>query len=494
MPRSMSSHSSSWIPMSSSIKLAPTEKFWASLVMTKASKPSPAPPGFSVCTTSEIISAPSAFILEWNSMQPTPSPKSISEAPEFFLTTPFDFLATSTDHTPSGTETGRQLPVARSQYLRPDGVFGSSAYHDFAPEASNFSTLAATGCPSFFIRATCFHACGVPQFEGAELPCKALAHGLIDLNHGIGNFGNTIGRRSPQIGERRPEERARLVGFLRRAAGAVHTEQHSNSRSRLFDVFRHFERREFRFLPRMVLQCFPVESQALIFFAILALKLLVEAALGFVAKHFALDHLAEERGNPQFTALVVHVFDHVRNYVPKNVEPHQINRPKRSRTRPAHGLARERVDLFYAQIHFLHQPHYVEHGKCADAVADEVRRIFRPHHALAQLHVAEVRDGFHQGWVGFRSGDEFQQPHIARRIKKVRAEPRALKVFRKSFGDLCHGKSASVGGDYRARFAYRLHLLEQRALDFEVLDNGLDNPIDIGQPFQVVIEISYGDV
>ena len=44
--------------------------------------------------TSCMMSPPSAFILEWNSMQPTPSPRSISEAPAFFFTTPFDFFAT----------------------------------------------------------------------------------------------------------------------------------------------------------------------------------------------------------------------------------------------------------------------------------------------------------------------------------------------------------------------------------------------------------------
>src|SRR5208282_1521787 len=87
-------------------------------------------------------------------MQPTPFPKSTNDAPEFFFTTPFDFLATSTDQTPAGTATDVQLPLARSKYLRPDAAFGSSAYQDFCPEASSFSTLAATGWPSFFMRAT----------------------------------------------------------------------------------------------------------------------------------------------------------------------------------------------------------------------------------------------------------------------------------------------------------------------------------------------------
>src|SRR5208282_329696 len=140
--------------MSNSIRFAPTEKFCASLVMTKASKASPGPPGFNVWRINEIMSAPRAFILEWNWMQPTPSPRSTSDAPEFFLTTALDFFATSTDQTPSGTATGCQLPVARSQCSRPEGDFGSSSYQDLFPEAKSFSTLAATGLPSFFMRAT----------------------------------------------------------------------------------------------------------------------------------------------------------------------------------------------------------------------------------------------------------------------------------------------------------------------------------------------------
>src|SRR5271157_3300656 len=87
-------------------------------------------------------------------MQATPSPRSTSDAPEFFFTTPFDFFATVTDHTPAGTSTSCQFPPASCQYLRPEAALGSSAYQDFCPAASNFSTFAATGRPSFFIRAT----------------------------------------------------------------------------------------------------------------------------------------------------------------------------------------------------------------------------------------------------------------------------------------------------------------------------------------------------
>src|SRR5579862_98452 len=108
------------------MRFAPTEKFGASFVMTNASKLSPGPPGLRDCVIRPMMSAPSEFILLWNSMHPTPSPRSTSDAPEFFFTTPFDFLATVTDQTPAGTCTGSILAGPIFQYFRPDDVLGSS--------------------------------------------------------------------------------------------------------------------------------------------------------------------------------------------------------------------------------------------------------------------------------------------------------------------------------------------------------------------------------
>src|SRR5207244_7143242 len=93
-------------------------------------------------------------------MQPTPSPKSMSDPPAFFLTTPPDFfLATSTDHTPCEAGTGLYPPPATSRYARPEAAEASSTYQDFFPAASSFSALAATGRPSFFMRPT---VCSTP--------------------------------------------------------------------------------------------------------------------------------------------------------------------------------------------------------------------------------------------------------------------------------------------------------------------------------------------
>ena len=83
--------------------------------------------------------------------------------------------------------------------------------------------------------------------------------------------------------------------------------------------------------------------------------------------------------------------------------------------RPSDGLPGEGVDFFDGEIHLLHQAHDVEHRKCADAVADEVGRVFGDDDAFAETYVAEVGDGVDGGAVGFGRGNDFQQAHVARR-------------------------------------------------------------------------------
>ena len=104
-------------------------------------------------------------------MQATPSPRSTSEAPEFFFTTPLDFLATVTDHTPAGTVTGCQLlsgqvPVlAAGRRLWIVGVPGLLARREQLLHIRR-DRLA------FFLHARDrgFDAGGIPQFERAQSP------------------------------------------------------------------------------------------------------------------------------------------------------------------------------------------------------------------------------------------------------------------------------------------------------------------------------------
>ncbi len=174
-----------------------------------------------------------------------------------------------------------------SKYLRPLAVLGSSAYQVVLPEASSFSTLAATGLPSFFMRSTVLcDAGGVPQLERAKLPVEAGLHRLVDFDDGVGDFGHAVGGVGPEIGEHVPEEEIGLV-FRGR-------DQRAQALGQIVDVLRHFEGRELGPLLLAIFEGLPVEGETL--FAVGTLLLLVEAALGLVAQPLAIEHLGEERG------------------------------------------------------------------------------------------------------------------------------------------------------------------------------------------------------
>ena len=141
----------------------------------------------------------------------------------------------------------------------------------------------------------------------------------------------------------------------------------------------------------------------------------------------------------------------------------------------------------------LHQADRVAHREGADAVGDEVRRVVRVDDGLAQAQVAEVLDGGDVGGIGVGRGDDFEQAHVARRIEEVRAEPVAAQLHRHAFDDLVDGQAAGVAGDDRVGAAMLLHLVEQRALDLEVLGDDFDDPVAVGDQGEVVVEVADGD-
>ena len=120
-------------------------------------------------------------------------------------------------------------------------------------------------------------------------------------------------------------------------------------------------------------------------------------------------------------------------------------------------MSGEGVYFLNRQSHFLHQAHDIQNRERADAIANKVGRIFGDHDTLAQQDVAEVSDGVDRGPVRLRSGNDFQQAHVARRIKEVCAKPGAAEIVGKSFRNFPNRQSARVGGDHRPGLAYGFH-------------------------------------
>ena len=324
---------------------------------------------------------------------------------------------------------------------------------------------------------------GVPQLERSHLPVEAELHGAIDFDDRVGDLANAIRGVGPEVGQSRPEKDAGFV-FRRR-------EQHLQALGQVVDRLGHLQRWELRPLRRTIFHRLPVEREDLCFAVFLVFA--VEAALGFVAEPLALQHLQEEARQHEIAALVVNVGGRIADDVSQNVEADEIGEAKRRHLRPADSGSRQRVHFFDAEVHLLHQAHDVERGECSNAIGDEVRRVFGMDHALAQVEIAEVRDGLHRGGIGVGRGDQLQQAHVARRIEEVRAEPEAAKVIGKAFDDLGHRQAAGVGGNDGAGLANGFDLAQQAALDLQVFDDGLDDPIHVGQFVKIVFEVPDGD-
>ena len=91
------------------------------------------------------------------------------------------------------------------------------------------------------------------------------------------------------------------------------------------------------------------------------------------------------------------------------------------------------------------------------------------------------------------AGNELDELHVTRRIEEMRAGPMALEIVGEAFGDLADGKAGGVGGDDGAGAAMRRNSLQQAALDGEIFGDGFDDPVGLGAPGEVVLEIADGD-
>ena len=183
----------------------------------------------------------------------------------------------------------------------------------------------------------------------------------------------------------------------------------------------------------------------------------------------------------------------LRTTCPRTSRPTRSVKPEGRHLRPADGASGQRVHFLDAEVHLLHQAHDVQRGERADAIGDEVRRVLGVHHALAEVQIAEVRDGLHRRGIGVGSGNQFQQPHVARRVEEVRAEPAAAEVVGEALDDFGDRQAAGVGGDDRSRLADGIDLAQQFALQLEVFDDRLDDPVHLGELLQVVFEVADGD-
>ena len=106
--------------------------------------------------------------------------------------------------------------------------------------------------------------------------------------------------------------------------------------------------------------------------------------------------------------------------------------------------------------------------------------------------VLMVSDGIDRCLVRFRRWNDFQQPHIARRIEEVCSKPRPAELIRKTLRNFRDRKPAGIGGYDGPGFPDGPDFPEQTPFDFQILDDGFNNPIHFGEFLEVVFEVAHG--
>ena len=261
---------------------------------------------------------------------------------------------------------------------------------------------------------------GLPSFKWSHFVAEAPADGEVDVARGVGDIGQLHRAVVPQVTEDRPQKLRLRVG--RRAQGGdlfggVFNFQHGR------DVVVHLAGR------RTVVLRSQIEHQDI--FALLG----VDTSLGFLTERA----FGKQRLQPR-RALVVLVprvvgqcvgqrFDGQRH----GVEADHIRGAVGRRLSAANRWTGQLIDHVKRQIELRGVVHGGGDGKHANAVGDEIGRVFGAHHALAERAGQERFELVENRGFGLRGRDQLNQFHVSRRIEEVNATEAMTQCFRKHF-------------------------------------------------------------
>ena len=156
----------------------------------------------------------------------------------------------------------------------------------------------------------------------------------------------------------------------------------------------------------------------------------------------------------------------------------------------AHCGAGDGVDLVDLVVHLDHGVDGRRHAKGADAVADEIGRVLAEDDALAEAEATELGKEVHDLGLGLFAGDQLEQPHVAHRVEEVGDEEMLLEILRAPLGHARDRQPRGVGGDDAPRLPHFVDPGKDLLLDVEALDHDLDDPVALGEPIPVVLEVT----
>jgi hypothetical protein len=264
--------------------------------------------------------------------------------------------------------------------------------------------------------ATCFQPAACHGFERTERPAVTPADREVDVARGVGDVGQVIGGVVEGVAEAGPQE-LRLRMFARAQGGEL---------LRGVAFLQQLGDRRIEFArARAVILLRKIDDEDVL------AALGVEARAGLLAERALRNQCLQPRGRGEVgmprivRQRVGHRLDHVRH----RVQAHDVRGAIGRRLRTADRRARERIDGVEAQTEALRVVHRGQHREHADAVADEVRRVLRVDHALAERGDEEGFQAFEDLRIGGLRRNQFGQVHVTRRVEEVHAAEAVAQRF-----------------------------------------------------------------
>ena len=251
---------------------------------------------------------------------------------------------------------------------------------------------------------------GVEHFKRAQLPVEPPAHGIIDVDHVVGDFWNPVEGIDQRVAQTLPGVFGTAVGTAEDSfdplPGVIHLFDH------LHGGKLGLGQRQIVAARIIVVVDLPLAVDHLLF---------VESLPGLVSQFALVDHGGHKGGQLESLPLLVvgNTFVGVGPDVGKHIEPDQVGGPEGRALGPCGRRSGHRIDLLHRHAHVHHVLDSLVDRIDTDAVGDEIGGVLGVDHPLTESPRQECGHISDDLGIGFGTGDDFHESHIARRIEEM---------------------------------------------------------------------------
>ena len=180
--------------------------------------------------------------------------------------------------------------------------------------------------------------------------------------------------------------------------------------------------------------------------------------------------------------------------VRERIEPDDVGGAEGRAPRPSDQRAGERIDRVEADAEALRVMNRRKHREHADAIGDEVRRVLRAHHALAERRDQERFELVEQLRRRFGRRNQLDEMHVARRIEEMHAAKAMTELRRQRLREAVDRQPRGIAREDRMLAEVRRDLAVQIRLPVHALGDRLDHEIALAQERQMLVVVRRLDV